>query len=347
MDTIEYEEIEMMKQSENGMVHLIREKAGGKFLVRKVMKGKHPVYLTLQECQHPCLPKVYDVIITDETTTIIEEYIEGQSLGRMKLSGKKFLGVVKDLCSVLEFLHGMGIIHRDIKPSNIIYTESGHICLIDFDAAREPKDNKEQDTRLLGTRGYAPPEQYGFSQTDVRTDIYSLGITLEQILQNRFQKLWYRRRIQKCTELDPDKRYQSIRQVKRDFFHTGRYVLSGFAVLVLIAVVCISRYIKDSNVIELAFSEEAASTDEPSVYAASKLTAAERYPNQILWKDVPVRDYLGKYIDDIMEEIDAVCDEYTEDEDEGICAYREIGIIFCFDYRRKVDRIVIDPALCT
>lgn len=330
MGNIEYEEIELMKQSENSMVHLVREKETGKFFVRKVMKGHHPVYLTLQDCPHPCLPKIYEVVITEDTTTIIEDYIEGRSLGGVNLSGKQFTGVVRDLCLVLEFLHGKGIIHRDIKPSNIIYTESGHICLIDFDAAREPKENREQDTRLLGTRGYAPPEQYGFSQTDVRTDIYSLGITLEQILQNGFQKLWYKRRLRKCTELDPDKRYQSIRQVKRAFFHTNRNILVGFAVFA--AAVFFSCYLQKINT---------------AISPAPEMTAAERYPNQILWNGYPINDYLGRYIDDVMEEMDASCDELIEGSDENICAYREIGIIFCFDDRRKIYRIVIDPALCT
>ncbi len=330
MDNLEYEEIELMKQSENGMVHLIREKETGKFFVRKVMKGHHSVYLTLQDCPHPCLPKIYEVVITEDATTIIEEYIEGRSLGGVNLSGKQFTSVVRDLCLVLEFLHGKGIIHRDIKPSNIIYTESGHICLIDFDAAREPKENREQDTRLLGTRGYAPPEQYGFSQTDVRTDIYSLGVTLEQILQNRFQGLRYKRRLRKCTELDPDKRYQSMRQVKRAFFHTERNILIGFSVLV--AAVFFSCYLQKSNT---------------AISPNLEMTAAERYPNQILWKDYPVNDYLGRYIDDVMEEMDAFCDEFTEDSDKNICAYREIGIIFCFDDRKKICEVVIDPALCT
>lgn len=330
MGNVECEEIELLKQSENGMVHLVREKETGKFFVRKVMKGHHPVYLTLQDCPHPCLPKIYEVVITEDTTTIIEDYIEGRSLGGVNLSGKQFTGVVRDLCLVLEFLHGKGIIHRDIKPSNIIYTESGHICLIDFDAAREPKENREQDTRLLGTRGYAPPEQYGFSQTDVRTDIYSLGITLEQILQDGFQKLRYRRRLRKCTELDPDKRYQSIRQVKRAFFHTNRNILVGFAVFA--AAVLFSCYLQKINT---------AISPDP------EMTAAERYPNQILWNGYPINDYLGRYIDDVMEEMDASCDELIEGSDENICAYREIGIIFCFDDRRKIYRIVIDPALCT
>lgn len=330
INSLVYEEIELMKQSEKGMVHLIREKETGKFFVRKIMKGQHSVYLTLQDHSHPCLPQIYEVVITEETTAIIEEYIEGPSLGSIKLSGRQFTGVVRDLCCVLEFLHGKGIIHRDIKPSNIIYTESGHICLIDFDAAREPKENREQDTRLLGTRGYAPPEQYGFSQTDVRTDIYSLGVTLEQILQNRFQKLRYKRRLQKCTELDPNKRYQSIRQVKRDFFHTRRNILTGFVVFV--AVVFLSCYLQKSKF---------------TISFAPDMIAAERYPNQILWKSYPVRDYLGRTIDDVMEEMDAACDELIEGSDENVCAYREAGIIFLFDDRRKIYQIVMEPALCT
>lgn len=329
MEHLEYEEIELMKQSENSTVYLIREK-GGKFFVRKVMKGQHPVYLTMQDCPHPCLPRIYDVDITGETTTVIKEYIEGRSLDGIKLSGKQFKSVVRDLCSVLELLHGKGIIHRDIKPSNIIYTESGHICLIDFDAAREPKEDREQDTRLLGTRGYAPPEQYGFSQTDVRTDIYSLGMTLKQILQDGFQKQRYKRRLKKCTELDPNKRYQSIRQVKRAFFHTGRNILIGLAAFA--AVILFGFCFQKRNTV---------------ISSVSDMTAAERYPEQILWEDHPIRDYLGRYIDDVMEETDASCDEFTEGGNENVCAYREIGIIFCFDERRKIYSIVADPALCT
>lgn len=327
MKIMEYEEIEVIKQSEGSIIQLIREKDGKQFLIRRVMKGQHPVYLQLKNCHHPCLPRLYEVTITDDTTTIIEEYIEGQPLGYVKLSDRQFRAVVKDLCSVLDFLHGMGIIHRDIKPPNIIYGEDGHIRLIDFDAARVPKDNQEQDTRLLGTRGYAPPEQYGFSQTDVRTDIYSLGITLEQILQSRFQKLRYKRIIQKCTDMDPDRRYQSIRQVRRAFFHGGRNILCGLAVILLAVFLCC--YVQREKAAALNF--------EPA--------ASEKYPNQILWRDYPVREYLGRNINDIMDEIKVPYDEYFDGGDENLCSYREIGIIFCFDDKHKVYLIAIDPAL--
>lgn len=213
--TMEYEEIRLLKQSEKSTVHLVRNKGGEQIFVRKALKGQHPVYLTLQSCSHPYLPKLYEVISTDDSTIIFEEYIEGQSLGCAELSEKQLISAVRELCVVLEFLHGKDVIHRDIKPSNIILAKDGHIRLIDFDASRVPKDDLEQDTRLLGTRGYAPPEQYGFAQTDIRADIYSLGVTLGQLLGRKNRKYRYKKIIKKCTDLNPDKRYQSVKQVER------------------------------------------------------------------------------------------------------------------------------------
>lgn len=248
---MEYEEIRLIKQSEKSTVHLVREKDKEQIFVRKILKGRHNIYGELQSCPHPYLPKLYEVIVSESDTTVIEEYIEGQSLGSVELAEKQFLSVVKELCNVLEFLHEKGIIHRDIKPSNIILAKDGHIRLIDFDAARMPKDDLEQDTKLLGTRGYAPPEQYGFAQTDERADIYSLGITLKQLLGNKAGKLRYRRIISKCTDLNPDRRYQSARQVKSAFFHTGRNVAYGFIaffVIVLLWSVLAHQLIQQKNV---------------------------------------------------------------------------------------------------
>lgn len=218
---MEYEEIRLLKQSDKSTVHLVREKGGSRVLVRKKLAGLHPVYQTLQMNPHPGLPRLYEVAITEDSTTVIEEYIEGQTSGKAELSGKQFRQVVQELCAVLEFLHGKGIIHRDIKPSNILLTEECHVRLIDFDAARMPREGAEQDTRLLGTRGFAPPEQYGFAQTDERADIYALGVTLEQLLGDGIRKPRYQKVIRKCRNLDPDKRYQSMRQVRQAFFPGG------------------------------------------------------------------------------------------------------------------------------
>lgn len=234
---IEYIEIKQLKQSKKSTVTLVREADGEKLFVQKKLTGQHPIYSQLQSCTHAYLPKLYEVVLSDDTTTILEEYIEGQPLGSEELSEKLIVDAVRELCCVLEFLHGKGIIHRDIKPSNIILAKDGHIRLIDFDAARIIKDDLEQDTRLLGTRGYAPPEQYGFAQTDERADIYSLGVTLEQLLGERASKLQYKRIIRKCKNLNPDKRYQSVGQVKKAFSFRKRYVLySAAAVLLLVAL---------------------------------------------------------------------------------------------------------------
>lgn len=214
---MKYQEIAVLKQSEKGKVSLVRKQEEAHIYIKKVLFGQYPIYEMLRECQHPCLPKVYEVTIEEGTTTVIEEYIDGKAPDRTTFSEKQFLSVVKDLCSVLEYLHGKGIIHRDIKPSNLILADDGHIRLIDFDAARSPKDGLEQDTRLLGTRGYAAPEQYGFAQTDERTDIYSLGVTLEQFLGEKFQKSLYKKILRKCRDLDPRERYQTVREVEAAF----------------------------------------------------------------------------------------------------------------------------------
>ncbi|MCM1027185.1 MAG: protein kinase [Roseburia sp.] len=136
---MEYEEVRLLKRSEKSTVYLLREKGGERMYIRKELAGQHPIYQTLRNCPHLCLPKLYEVTIAEDSTTVIEEYIEGRSLVAEELTEKQFLHLVRELCSVLEFLHGKGIIHRDIKPSNLLLTEEGRLYLIDFDAARMPK----------------------------------------------------------------------------------------------------------------------------------------------------------------------------------------------------------------
>ncbi|MBR4904092.1 MAG: protein kinase [Selenomonadaceae bacterium] len=116
------------------------------------------------------------------------------------------------MCDGLKELHEQKIIHRDIKPSNMIL-QGERIRLIDFDAARIFKEGKESDTKLLGTKGYAPPEQFGHGQTDNRSDIYSLGVTMKTLLgencDGRLKKI-----LDKCTELDPKNRFQNVDELK-------------------------------------------------------------------------------------------------------------------------------------
>ncbi len=228
---MEFEEIKLLKQSEKSTVYLVC--SNGQKYIRKVLTGRHPVYEILKDNPHPGLPRLLEISISEDSTSVLEEYIEGQPIGTVELSKKQFSAVVRELCSVLTFLHGKDIIHRDIKPSNIILAEDGHVRLIDFDIARMPREGLNQDTQQLGTRGFASPEQYGFSQTDERTDIYALGITLTQLLTDKNRKPHYNGVLRKCTNLDPNKRYQTVGQFQQAFFPTGRNLLSGCAAVCL------------------------------------------------------------------------------------------------------------------
>ncbi|MDL2234098.1 serine/threonine protein kinase, partial [Ruminococcaceae bacterium OttesenSCG-928-L11] len=202
----------------------MREPDGEQRYIKKVLDGALPLHETLKDCPHPYLPKIYEVSIQNGVTIILEEYIEGDTIAKAPLSEKALCNAMKELCAALQFLHNKGIVHRDIKPSNIILAEDGHIRLIDFDAARLMKDVGDQDTRLLGTRGFAPPEQYGFAQTDTRADVYSLGITFKELLGDKANRPRYRRIISKCTDLNPDKRYQSASAVKKALMFSRRYL---------------------------------------------------------------------------------------------------------------------------
>lgn len=209
------EEIQILRQSERSQVILLRDPQTSAKYVRKELQGQYPVYTQLQSLSHPYLPQIREVTLEGDRTIILEEYIEGATLDRISLSQRQLTRLLLELCDVLEFLHGHGILHRDIKPSNLMLAADGHLRLIDFDAAREEKPEAEQDTRLLGTRGYAPPEQYGFAQTDARTDIYAMGVTFRQLLGPLARKRRWKKLLRRCTALDPKDRYRSAGQVRR------------------------------------------------------------------------------------------------------------------------------------
>lgn len=206
--------IQTLHQSSKSTVTLVLDTDTGRRLVRKELSGCHEVYEKLQSLQHPFLPELLQVEVTPDRTCILEEYIEGAPLGQITLSERALTRALLELCKVLEFLHGHGILHRDIKPDNLLLASDGHIRLIDFDAAREPKEEKVQDTRLLGTRGYAPPEQYGFAQTDERSDIYALGATFQELLGPLAAKRRWKHLLGRCTAMDPKRRYRHARQIR-------------------------------------------------------------------------------------------------------------------------------------
>lgn len=195
----------------------------------------------MKRLDHPALPRIVDIIDTGDTIYVVMDYIEGESLDkRLKEQGAQPEELVirwaKQLCEALGYLHTQKppIIYRDMKPANIMLTPEGMIKIIDFGIAREYKAENFADTTVLGTKGYAPPEQYS-GQTDARSDIFALGMTLHQMLTGVDPRggegyapvrQWNPELsegveciIDKCVAPLPENRYQSCAELRYDLEH--------------------------------------------------------------------------------------------------------------------------------
>lgn len=206
-----------LKFSEHGSVHLVRDKETKTRYIYREFSGSSEVFRKLREIRSENLPKVYDVKEQDGRVFVLEEYIQGDTLAFLLENGPLKESYAKEIamqiCKALGILHSSGIVHRDIKPENIL-VRGTEAVLIDFDAARLVKPEHLTDTQIMGTTGYAAPEQYGFSQTDARADIYSLGIVFNEMLirQHPSKQLAqgkFRPVIERCTEMNMDERYRS------------------------------------------------------------------------------------------------------------------------------------------
>lgn len=218
-------------------------KVGSLVAVKAVQKGNDETDLMaekdlLKELRHPAIPVIIDIEETEGEIYLVEEYVEGVSLGSLKLQlgEQKVIEIMKQLADVLIYLHtsfSEPIIYRDMKPDNIIQMQGGHIKLVDFGIAKKFKGHQNQDTVALGSRGYAAPEQYGVGKTDTRTDIFSLGVCIYYLLTgknlNAMPKGLSPVRnydsgisaqlssiISKCMAIVPGHRYQSAFQLKKD-----------------------------------------------------------------------------------------------------------------------------------
>lgn len=142
----------------------------------------------MKRLDHPSLPRIVDIIDNGVTIYVVMDYIEGESLDKIlneygAQSEERVIGWAKQLCDALGYLHSQKppIIYRDMKPANVMLKPEGNIKIIDFGIAREYKEQNLADTTVLGTKGYAPPEQYS-GQTDARSDIFALGMTMHHLL---------------------------------------------------------------------------------------------------------------------------------------------------------------------
>lgn len=145
-------EIEVLKRSPKSTVVRMLDSETGRQVICKTLAGDVPVYERLLALHHPYLPRVLSVTRENGQTLVTEEYIEGARLGKISLPERALTKAFLEVCAALEFLHKNGIVHRDVKPDNILLAADGHIRLIDFDAAREPKG------RVIGIRGCSARE---------------------------------------------------------------------------------------------------------------------------------------------------------------------------------------------
>lgn len=220
-----YQFVRLLKCTDKTEICVYRHKELGRQIVKRTLYGSAEVYSVLRTLSHPNIANVYDVVCDGTKITVLEEYVDGQTVadylqtGLYSPSGVR--KVISSLCDALDLLHSHQIIHKDIKPENVMIDSNGNVKLIDFDAARIYKLFQSQDTQAIGTMGYAAPEQYGINQTDERTDIYAIGVLMNVMLTGqppeiRLYNGRLKRVIVKCTQTIPDNRYQNVKELKRN-----------------------------------------------------------------------------------------------------------------------------------
>lgn len=207
-------------------IYLLKE--GDKYLVKKSYKNYDiNVFNRLKNLSIDGIPKIYELTEINKELTTYEEYIEGKNL--YQIYGEKgsfdentVFDICIQLCDILSKIHDLNppLIHRDIKPSNIMMMPNGQIALIDFNTVKEFHTGNCQDTVFAGTSQFEAPEQHGFGQSNVTTDIYGIGATMSYLLTGeyvrvmvapgKFAKVW-----KKCISLNPEDRYQTTNELKR------------------------------------------------------------------------------------------------------------------------------------
>ncbi|MBQ6230146.1 MAG: protein kinase [Eubacterium sp.] len=217
------------------MMRISRDKSDNSIFAAKIIRNiSVDIYSRLKESQLTGIPGIIEIIQGDEHAIVVEQFIDGQNLGEMIEEDRNYLKhvdsidhIVSEILNVIEMLSELDppIIHRDIKPDNIMIDKDKKIYLVDFSISRELDGEKVRDTVAMGTRGFAAPEQYGFSESDIRTDFYGLGATVKYILDNVDIDRSYlpdNERLKliedfsaKCMMIDKKDRFQSVGEIRR------------------------------------------------------------------------------------------------------------------------------------
>lgn len=230
---------ECLKESEDSSIFLVKETATGILCVLKWGRNRQAEFLRnemeimekMADRKLSGIPKTYRIFEENGEVYLVREYIEGMSLAQMVLqkggiSEAEICRISRKICQTAEQFQNPDepMIHRDIKPENIVVTPGGEVVFIDFGTMRSYKKDGSRDTFVVGTRGTAAPEQYGYTQTDQRTDVYAIGQTMlymvsESYEMNQLSECAVSRRMKKIIEkacsFEPDKRYGDAAQLRR------------------------------------------------------------------------------------------------------------------------------------
>lgn len=218
-----YSLVSVLSDKNECKVLRVRNKSTEQEMVVRSFSTAVSAYEELYNINAQNLPLIYDVINLDDGQIVLEEFIEGVTVSEVMESGKyHYLGtrkVIRAVCHALSVLHDRNLVHRDIKPENVVIGKDGRVVLIDFNAARKIS-TAGKDTVIMGTVGYASPEQLGVAQSDARTDIYAVGVLLNVMItgkhpSEKLAKGKAGRIVRKCTSVNPDERYQSAEKLAK------------------------------------------------------------------------------------------------------------------------------------
>ncbi len=174
-----------------GVTELVTLGGAGPFVRKKVPTtlANQSVWAAIASLDCPRVPRVQATYSLPDVFVVIYDYVPGQTLQELvlaagRLSTTKAAGLAMDICEAAGALHSRGVIHRDLSPRNVIVAADG-AHLIDLGIARTHVDGATTDTTFLGTHGFAAPEQYGFAQSDARSDVYAIGCLLGFMLTGK------------------------------------------------------------------------------------------------------------------------------------------------------------------
>lgn len=314
-----YVQLECLNCSHGTETFLVKQKDDGKLYVAKCYdKSLYPFVHEsdiLKSLHHSGLPVFADEFQNDTMVCIVREYIYGkpldQYIAESNLTKKEVIDICIQLCDILIYLHEQTkpVIHRDIKPQNIIAKPDGNISLIDFDISRVYHADAKTDTQFFGTREFAPPEQYGFSQTDCRTDIYSMGVVMGWLLTGEMNTKEVLNKLgndrlasiyKKCTAFSPESRFTSAAKLKTALICTYRdhkkNVMGWMAVLLsCIIFLYVGFYIgRYTNFLSNGLNLNAVAFEEPMIEQAVRLHLGKTVDEIITADDL--RSVTGLYI---------------------------------------------------